>query len=170
LLVLSITRVTVAQTSIVGDAILPICEKSEGRKLLGRGKFGLNFSVPKHGFNVHGGRPDVDYVLYVVSPKKSKTVLQLWFGGMTLPLSPSSQKLDFSTNLKKTEFTVDSGRLKGGDFRGRSTDGSYWRHFAIEYQGGAVYDTKDKQDADRLDDVVDSACYTPYPAGDRRPQ
>ena len=164
LLVLSIARIAAAQTQLSGDAALPICKQSEGMELLGRGKYGLNFSVPKRGFNVRGGKPDVDYVLFLVSPKKSNTVLQLWFGGMTLDLSPSSQKLESSTNLKKTKLTVEDGKLNGMDFRAQSTDGSYWRHFAIEYQGGAVYATKDKLDADRLDSVVDSACYTPYPA------
>ena len=122
----------------------------------------MNFSVSKRDFNVRGGKPDVDYVLYVVSPKKSKTVLQLWFGGMTLGLYPSEAKLESSTNLKKTKLTVEQARVEGMDSRGQSSEGSYWRHFAIEAQGGALYDTKNRQDADRLDSIIDSACYTPY--------
>jgi hypothetical protein len=117
---------------------------------------------------VRGGKPDVDYVLYVVSPKKSKTVLQLWFGGMTLGLHPSEAKIESSTNVKKTKLTFEHARIEGMDSRGQSPDGSYWRHFAIEAQGGAIYDAEDRQDADTLDSIIDSACYTPYPSATSR--
>jgi hypothetical protein len=151
-----------AQTPLTEGVVLPSCKKSDGMRLIGWGKYGLQFSIPKHGFDVRGGKPDVDYVLYRVIPKNSNTVLQLWFGGMTLPLSPSLRKLESSTNLKETKLTTEDRKIKGKDSRGRIEDG-YWRHFAIEYRGGAVYDTKDRQDADRLDSIIDSACYTPYP-------
>ena len=138
----------VAQSPLTGDAVLPICKESNGKKLVRRGTYGLNFSIPKRGFNVRRGKPDVDYGLYLISQKNSNAVLQLWFGGMTLPLSPSFQKLESSTNLQKTTLTVQNGSVEGRDFRGQSIDGSYWRHFAIEYQGGALYDTKNRQDVD----------------------
>ena len=149
-LFIGIRSVIAAQTPSAEDSAIPTCKKSEGKKLIGGGRYGLNFSIPKRGFDVRGGKPDVDYVLYKVSPKKSRTVLQLWFGGMTLPLSPASQKLESSTNLHKTKLKLEDKNVEGMDFRGRSMDGRYWRHFAIEYQGGAVYDTKDRQEADQF--------------------
>ena len=148
---------------------LPSCEKVRGRKLIPRGKYGLHFAVPKRGFTLLGGKWDVDYVKYVVTPNQSTAVVELWFGGYAMDVSPDAVKRQSSTNVSMTELTTESAvgqradaRGKGLDFRGLS-DGRYWRHFAVRYAGGAVYDVKDEKDAQLLDTVVDSACFTEYP-------
>lgn len=159
---------TIAQTPSSAIRNIPSCQTVKGSKLVGAGKYGLHFAVPKGRYKVSGG-PDVDYAKYVVRPNDRSAVVELWFGGNTLAITPEPMKVLSSTNLSQTKLITEDRpgmgkdmRSSGNDSRGFSS-GRYWRHFGIQYAGGAVYDTKDETDAHLLDVVVDSACFTPFP-------
>jgi len=46
---------------------VPTCvQPASNQKQIGWGKYGLHFTVPKDGMKILGGKPDVNYILYVI--------------------------------------------------------------------------------------------------------
>ena len=57
---------------IVSNARIPACvDAAKGQRLIGWGKYGLFFAVPKRGVKILGGKPDVDYVKFVIHQPKA---------------------------------------------------------------------------------------------------
>src|SRR5260221_13731177 len=81
--------IVVAQEGAHVTARIPACRRPlKGQSLVGWGKYGLFFSVPKHGVKILGGKPDVDYVKFVIKPTNHDAALALWFGGMAFNPDP----------------------------------------------------------------------------------
>ena len=126
---------------------LPVCSKTtRGQKKIGWGKYGLRFVVNKNEVNVLGGKPDVDYVKYIVRPKKRESFLQLWFGGFTLALDPDREKVDNSVSVTQSKIVNAAGGAVVGKGSRGFMSGGQWRHFAVGGQGSAVYDKATPED------------------------
>src|ERR1700733_11329586 len=63
-------------------ARVPLKVPMRVQNLVGWGEYGLFFSVPKRGVKIFGGKPDVDYVKFVIKPTNQEATLTLWFGAM----------------------------------------------------------------------------------------
>jgi hypothetical protein len=148
------------------DWMIPVCGKAEhGFRRIGWGKYGIHFLVPIHRMKVKGGKPDVDYVRYVLQPKKGISYMEFWFGINSLPTDPDddlfksssafSQRNIGNTSVNDAFFGVDSwGHLKSGE---------NWRQAAIAGMGGAVYQDARTQDAALFDGIINTMCYVPFP-------
>jgi len=128
---------------------------------------GLHFAIPKKGYKFRRGKWDTDYVVHTVTPEKGSAVLQLWFGVGPMDLAPRLELLGGSTNVQIRRFSA--GRSAVQDSRGQSEQG-YWRQVALgwaiagrESGEGAIYEGASREDAAKLDIVLDSACYVPSP-------
>jgi hypothetical protein len=145
------------------DLIIPTCNQpAAGVKLIGWGKTGIHFMVPKKGFQIQGGKPDVDYVRYVIKPTDGKSYLQLWFGGMALSAEPRAQLLAESIDSSHRNLKSEEGQVVGKDNRRRGRDGAKWRQTAVVAASGAIYESAELNDARLFDKIVDSICEVPF--------
>jgi hypothetical protein len=143
---------------------LPTCAKTkEGSRAIGWGKYGLQFSVPTHSTNIAGGRPDVDYVRWIISPQKGSSNLALWFGPYTANLEPEDDRFIQSASFIQRTIVVGDGAQAGIDSRGKLRGGGEWRHTAILGQGAAMYTNANPDDRELFDHIIDSICEVPYP-------
>jgi hypothetical protein len=71
LIITFLVSVTFAQDDSARNPRIPACgAPQKGYSLIGWGKHGLFFSVPKRGVEILGGKPDVDYVKFVIKRDK----------------------------------------------------------------------------------------------------
>lgn len=145
--------------------IVPVCAKPGPHlRRIGWGKYGLQFDVPTHEVHVLGGKPDVDYVRYVIKPKTGDGYLEFWFGPYAFSSTPDVELLENSVKTQKREITNSSGEQIGTDNSGKLKSGEVWRHtfFMLRGAQGARYKTS-RENAPLLDRIVDSACYITSP-------
>ena len=122
--------------------VVPICTKPGSQmRRIGWGKFGPQFDVPTREVQVLGGKPDVDYVRYVIKPKTGQGYLELWFGPYAFNSSPEKELLINSVNSQKRDVVNTSGEQMGIDSSGKLQNGEVWRHtsFMIQGMNGARY-------------------------------
>ena len=142
---------------------LPDCSKTaSGQRIVGWGKYGLHFLVTKKEVKVLGGKPDVDYVRYVIRPEERESFLELWFGPYGLNPEPDRERIQHSSGIMQTKIVDVTGAVVGLDSRG-FLNGGHWRQFAVAGQGGAVYDRAAPDDVVLFDRIISSACEIPYP-------
>jgi hypothetical protein len=147
------------------NMIVPHCKKTtNGLKRIGWGKNGIQFDVPEHGVKISGGTPDVDYVHYVIKSGKGKSFLGFWFGPYAIGLEPDDERF-LSSSTFDQRSVVDSKEepMGGQDNWGDSRSGGHWRQMAILGEGGAEYADAGPQDAALFDQIINSACVTPFP-------
>lgn len=150
-----------AQEAPPAGTRIPACVRSKGQKLIGWGKYGLFFSVPKRGVKILGGKPDVDYVKFIVKPEKHDAALVLWFGGMAFHPDPPGDTIRISATLTQTKLLSLDGHEIGLDSKGKKHDQSSWRWFGV-YSEGGKYENASTEDAELFDQILDSACLIPY--------
>jgi hypothetical protein len=165
--------------------------RRRGQERLGLGTYGLQFTVSGPGFDVQGGRPDIDYVRYVIKRKQSPSFLELWFGPTAMRPDPDDDRFiesnDFVQRLLLIRYTGDflqtvllfrnatAGLYNPGqgpdslwgpglDSWGHLRGGGSWRHTAIWGMGGATYNKASSEDAVAFDQVINSVCFVPYPS------
>ncbi len=142
-----------------GDLLVPICRKPQpGQKRLGWGRQGIYFDVPKRRVRILGGKPDVDFVVYVIKPKKGDGQLELWYGVPTLGVQPEDDLFTNSATFAQRSIVTSDGGLLGMDSSGRLPDGRLWRHTAVAGQGGSIYRNASAEDAATFDSVISSLC------------
>ena len=111
-----------------GSKAIPTCEKlKHGQKHIGWGKYGLQFSVPVHEVEIRGGKPDVDYVRYLLKAKNDNGYLELWFGIYAMGTDPDDDLLVNSVKFEQRDVVDSSGHVLGRDGWGKLTDGTIWR-------------------------------------------
>jgi hypothetical protein len=151
------------QEGSVATTRIPSCGKPQsGHKLVRWGKYGLQFSVPKHGVKVLRGRPDVDYVRFAIKPNDADVTLVLEFGGMAMSPEPGRETLNTSASFTQTKLLDSKGATIGIDSRGETHEHTRWRRFTIGAEG-AVYENVSAAHAALFDQIVESACLIPYP-------
>jgi hypothetical protein len=139
------------------------CSKqTRAQREIGWGKYGMRFSVARRGVQISGGKPDADYVLYLIRPDNSQAELELWFGANAMGLDPADQQFLNSTSFFQRNIRTAKGELLGVDTRGELKDGEIWRHAAVVTQGGAKYQTSRKDEAETFDTIINSMCWIPW--------
>lgn len=162
--VLFVVSMAVAQEPTLAGTRVPRCaEPSKDQSLIGWGKYGLFFSVPKRGFKILGGKPDEDYVKFVIKPNKHEAALVLWFGGMAFHPDPPGETIRTSVSFTQTKLLNPNGTEIGLDSRGKKGDKSNWRWLGVWAEGGD-YENASAEDARLFDQILDSACLIPYPS------
>jgi hypothetical protein len=154
------TQTRIVMTPAENALTVPACVQPESnRKQIGWGKYGLHFAVPKNGVKILGGKADVDYVRYVIKPKKGESYLNLWFGPNSLSVEPDDQQFVESVDFAQRNV---NGAVGGMDSWGRLSNGLSWRHTAA-LGSGAVYQNADKESAALYDQIINSICMVDYP-------
>jgi len=162
-LLMFFASVATGQEGSVAGTRIPACGKPvKGQSLIGWGKYGLFFSVPKRGVKISGGKPDVDYVKFVIKATNHEAALALWFGGMAFHPDPPGETRRSSASFTQTKLLNMDGTEIGLDSRGRKRDTSIWRWFGV-WAEGAEYENASAEDAALFDKIIDSACLIPNP-------
>jgi hypothetical protein len=144
---------------------VPACaQKGPGLRRVGWGRFGLQFDVPIREFEVSGGKPDVDYVRYVIKPRTGDGYVELWFGPYAMSSAPEHELLINSIKVQKRTVVNASGSEVGMDSSGKLKTGELWRHTFIMLGGvdGAQYKAG-PENAALFDRIINSACYAQPP-------
>lgn len=140
------------------NLVVPVCGKVKaGQQRIGWGKYGLHFDVAQRSLKILGGKPDVDYVLYVIRPKTGEAALELWFGPMAFSMMPSDDELIRSETFEQRNIVKEDGRWTGVDSWGQQGDGTRWRHTAVVAEGAKYKDVSPEQ-ARLFDEIVNSLC------------
>jgi hypothetical protein len=148
----------IGQTQIA----VPTCPQlAKGERSIGWGKCGLQFHVPKKEIKVLGGKPDVDYVEYIIRPKNGKNVLHLYFGGMAFGGGSYPEDVQGSSQLSKNRIVDSAGSEAGQDDAGAKITGK-WRYFRFRSEG-AYYKNASPMDSGLFDRIIATACSIPYP-------
>jgi hypothetical protein len=111
---------------------------------------------------VLGGKPDVDYVKFVIKPTNHEAALELWFGGMASHPDPPTEILRSSASFTQTKLLNMDGTEIGLDTKGTKPDKSRWHRFGV-WAEGAVYENASAEEAALFDQIIISACLIPYP-------
>jgi hypothetical protein len=162
------TRVIQPGTSQIAVSLLPSgndltsppCRKHRpGTKRIGSR---LGFDVPRRNVQVLGGKPDTDYVMYVIKPKTGGSYLQLWFGPYALSTIPGDDDFLNSVTFSERRIVSPSMGVVGTDTRGQLQNQERWRQAAVVASGGARYRAKTTEDVALFDQIVDSMCVVPF--------
>jgi hypothetical protein len=154
----------VALRAVEGSLVLPTCAKTKkDSRAIGWGKYGLRFSVPASSINIEGGKPDVDYVQWMISPQNSSGHLALWFGPYAANLEPQDDLFINSVSFSQRPIVIVGGAQAGVDSRGKLREGGEWRHTSVLGQGAGVYTNANPKDQELFDRIIDSICEVPYP-------
>lgn len=159
---------TPADLRVILDAVtdrlmVPTCGKlPPSQKAVSWGSYGLQYRVPQRGVKISGGETDVDYTVYTIGPKGSKTWLELWFGPYAMGSEPDDQQFLKSVDFGQRVVVSGAGEFIGVDSWGQLPDRKSWRHTFVSGEG-ARYLSAFPQDAKLLDDIVNSLCLVPYP-------
>ncbi|HEY6945299.1 MAG TPA: carboxypeptidase-like regulatory domain-containing protein [Candidatus Acidoferrum sp.] len=145
-----------------GEMLVPTCFKPRPHlRRISWGKFGLQFDVETRNLRIFGGKPDVDYVRYLVKPKSGNDYLELWFGPYAMSPDPDDDHFIHSVSFRQRDIVDSAGGRLGLDSSGKLESGELWRQTFIVSQG-ARYRTH-LENAALFDHVIESACYIPYP-------
>ena len=117
--------------------------------------------MPKN-VKILGGKPDVDYVRYVIKPNNGDFYLNLWFGPNSISMEPDDQQFVESVDFSQRNLVSAQGEVIGMDSWGRLSSGLSWRHTAA-FGSGAVYRSADKESAALFDQIINSICTVDYP-------
>lgn len=157
------TQVRIVMKPAANDLTFRACAQPDStQKLVGWGKYGLHFAVPKDGVQIFGGSPDVDYVRYVVKPDKSDSYLELWFGPYSISTEPDEEQFRDSVDFSQRNLVSAKGNVVGMDSWGWVSKGLKWRH-AGAFGSGAIYRDADKEFAILFDKIIESICWTDFP-------
>jgi len=129
--------------------------------LIGWGRFGLRFKVPRRDNKISGGKPDVDYLVYTIKPKSGGGYLELWFGPYALPTDPDDDEFINSVNFAQRDVAAVNGKAFGTDSWGQLRSGGSWRWTGVFTQGGSRYHAVGSEDARLFDQIVNSICEIP---------
>ena len=142
---------------------IPQCGKlSPGKKWISWGQYGLKFQCPKRGVKILGGKPDVDYVKFIIKPVHGNAALVLWFGGMAFNPQPRGAQVHDSVTFRQSKVVTSNGTEIGLDSRGQKPDMTVWRHFGVQAEG-AEYSSASDRAAALFDSIIETACLVPYP-------
>ncbi len=159
------SEIRIAMVAPADSLIVRACGKaSPGQQQIGWGKYGLRFEVPTRAVKILGGKPDVDYVRYVIKPKSGEAFLELWFGPYAINTDPDDDMFINSAKFGQRNIVTADGEVVGKDSWGELAGGAMWRQTAVVAEGGSVYRSANPQAADLFNQFVDSICQVPYPS------
>lgn len=144
------------------EVVVPSCRKKQAHESQ-VGWRRLQFFVQKHGLKLLGGKPDVDYVRYLIRPTSGEGFLELWFGPYAMSSDPDDDLFLASQSFEQRDLALADGTVIGIESRGRFRNGNLWRQTAVFIEGGARYRDARPATARLFDQVIDSACELSYP-------
>lgn len=104
------------------DLNIPSCKKPlHGYRQIGNR---VIFAVPKHGMKILGGKWDVDYVKYVITPSGSTAALELWFGPYALSSEPIDEQFINSADFMQRYVAFAGEGTAGLDSSGHFANGN----------------------------------------------
>ena len=135
------------------------CGRSEAnQRQLGWGKPGLHFIVPKSSVKIAGGKPDADYVRYVIRPvDRGVSYLELWFGPYSISAEPDDQQFLQSEVFSQRDLVSVKGDVIGRDSWGQLKGSLNWRQMAA-FGSGATYHNASAEEARLFDKIMNSIC------------
>lgn len=158
------SKIRVTMRASTNNLTVPICGRlGRGERQIGWGKYGPRFTVPVHIVTIKGGKPDTDYVRYVIMPKKGKSYLEFWFGPYALSSEPDDEQFVNSSDFAQRNLVIVSGGI-GMDSSGHLRNGNSWRQTVVLGRGGAVYQQAPPDEASVFDRIINSICTVPYPS------
>lgn len=159
------THLRVILSPATSDWMIPACGKSKHGLMKIGAKYGIRFLAPLRFVRVDGGKPDTDYIRYVIHLKKDHSYMDIWFGPYTIPTDPDDElfinSIQFSQRNIGTSSVNDA--FFGVDSSGRLQKGGSWRWTAILGRGGAVYKDASSEDSKIFDEIIDSMCFAARP-------
>ena len=125
------------------------------------GDRGLQFDVPTRDFVITEGTTDVPPLVhgFDLASKQSNATLQIEFGP-TESIAPDPA-LTFLNQVVRRPIFDDKGKQIGEDEWGYRDTGERWRHLRFTGIGTAKYGLVDTQDAEKFDQIINSACFVP---------
>jgi hypothetical protein len=123
----------------------------------GFGGLELRFAARTKGVEVLGGKPDADYVKWVLRPKSTAASVELWFGIYAMSLRPPEEQLIGAESFSMRNVVLENAAAVGIDAVG-TAGGGRWRQFSSIGAGGARYKDATNEEAKLFDAVIDSAC------------
>jgi hypothetical protein len=157
------SNVRIIMTLAENNLIVPTCSQPGlNQKQIGWGKDGLHFTAPKVGVQVLGGQPDVDYVRFIIKPKKGKSFLELWFGPYAFSSEPDDERFIESIDFTQRYLVSPNGEAMGKDSWGHLKNGLSWRHTG-SLGSGATFRNANKEEAQLFDQIINSICTGPDP-------
>lgn len=158
------TGVRITMYASTNMLVVPTCGTVRpGRKRVGWSSYGLQFEVPMTDVSISGGRPDVDYVRYVIEPKLGEANLEIWLGPSAIGIDPDAEMFMKSVRFEQRNVVSADGRTMGMDSWGTLRNGARWRQAAIVDSGGSIYENTSPQDSTLFDQIIDSVCTIPNP-------
>jgi hypothetical protein len=153
----------IVMTAAENNLTVPACSRTRfNHRQIGWGREGMHFTVPKDGARVSGGKPDVDYVEYVIKPNKGEAYLELWFGRNAFSAEPDDEQFVESVSFSQRNLLTSNGETMGEDSWGQLKSGLSWRHTG-GLGSGARYRDANKDEAHLFDQIIDSICMVPHP-------
>lgn len=149
---------------------LTACGKLQpGFERMGWGNYGLQFDVPLRDVKLIRGDVDVDYVVDIVKAKKSNDRIEFWFGPYAMTQMPNDNQFVESETFAIRNVTKPGGFVPGPDdgvighdVWGRLPNGKMWRQTVFGAEGPRYQDVS-PENAAHFDQIINSACWIPYP-------
>ena len=128
------------------------------------GDRGLEFDVSTKDFSVTEGTTDAAPVVhgFDLAPKQSKATLEIEFGGRSMESIAPDPALTFLNQVVRRPIFDDKGKQIGEDEWGYRDTGERWRHLRFTGIGTAKYGLVDTRDAEKFDQIINSACFAPH--------
>jgi hypothetical protein len=153
-------ELTVQMERSSNPLIIRNCQKPPGKELVGWNNL-LQFLATTSDVNIEYGRVDIDAVRHIITPKRGKVTLELWFGPTSISTLPSDSAFVGSVRHFQRHMAGANGLLVGLDSWGYSADDRKWRHTAMAGVGGAFYKNATPEEATIFDAILDAPCFIP---------
>src|SRR6476620_2577673 len=127
------------------------------------GDRGLDFDVSTKDFRITEGTTDVAPIVhgFDLAPKKSNATLEIEFGERPMDSIATDPALTFLSQVVRRPIFDDKGRQLGEDEWGYRGTGERWRRLRFTGIGTAKYGLVDTRDAEKFDQIINSACLVP---------
>lgn len=123
-------------------------------------RYGFQFDVSATDFRITEGTQDTPPFAHSVqlTPKGSTSALDIRFGPKNFGSGAVEPELVFSKHVERRTIRDEKGQPIGEDVWGYLSSGERWRRAHLRGLVYAKYGFVDKNDAERFDRVISSAC------------
>lgn len=151
----------ITMSASTNDLVAGVCHRpGKSERLIG-GSYGFGFTIPTKDVRILGGKPDVDYVRFVIQSKADGGVMEIWLGPYAFHSDPHDDLLTNSTTFMMRNIVWAERGAIGADSHGNLKNGRAWR-WTGGAGDGADYTDASADDQVIFDRVIDTICYTPY--------
>ena len=124
------------------------------------GDFGVQFDAPKKVFTVHAGIRDMPPgTLYVVKLRDGDAHIVIWRDDSVFRDLKNAYPI-FSKHIEERTVRDTTGRSLGMDQWGYLQTGERWRYVKFSIGDAVGYEPRPPKEANLLDQVINSACFS----------